>query len=148
MAHEQTEADEPTDAQVRAVSERTAAERRAHFQPVSPRWLRPTRDRVRGVPGGETAWKALIAVLGAVVVAFGIVLIPLPGPGWAVVFVGLAIWATEFHWAHRTLRHARGMVSRWTGWVKRQSAWVRGLLAVAGVLFVGLVAYLAIEYAT
>jgi uncharacterized protein (TIGR02611 family) len=27
----------------------------------------------------------------------------LPGPGWAVIFLGLAVLATEYAWAHRLL---------------------------------------------
>ena len=27
----------------------------------------------------------------------------LPGPGWPVIFAGMALWATEFRWAQRVL---------------------------------------------
>ena len=42
--------------------------------------------------------------VGTVVTILGIVLIPYPGPGWAVVFLGLLILSQEFEWAAR-LRH-------------------------------------------
>ena len=84
--------------------------------PVHPRrWrrfqarARLVRQRVRAVPGGQAFLKVVIAALGAAVVALGLVLVPLPGPGWAIVFGGLAIWAIEFAWAARLL-----------GWVRRQ----------------------------
>ncbi len=32
---------------------------------------------------------------------FGVRLVPLPGPGWLIVFLGLAILGTEFAWARR-----------------------------------------------
>src|SRR5689334_22172868 len=67
------------------------------------------RSRIRAVPGGRTFLRVTIATLGAAVVALGLVLVPLPGPGWAIVFFGLAIWALEFAWAARLL-----------GWVRRQ----------------------------
>ena len=40
--------------------------------------------------------------------AVGILAIPYPGPGWAIVFLGLAILATEFEWAHRLLHVHQG----------------------------------------
>jgi uncharacterized protein (TIGR02611 family) len=48
-----------------------------------------------------------ILVVGLAVVAIGIVMIPAPGPGWAVVFAGLAILATEFTWAEILLDRAK-----------------------------------------
>ena len=33
----------------------------------------------------------------------GLALIPLPGPGWAIVFVGLGMLALEFKWAERLM---------------------------------------------
>ena len=80
-------------------------------------------------------------MLGALVVLGGIVLIPLPGPGWLIVFGGLALLATEFEWADRLLQFARDKVLGWTNWVTRQSLMVRGaiglgsLLAVAGAVW-------------
>lgn len=45
--------------------------------------------------------KAGVAVAGVVVILVGIPLIPLFGPGWLIVFTGLAILASEFEWAGR-----------------------------------------------
>jgi uncharacterized protein (TIGR02611 family) len=45
--------------------------------------------------------KPLVFVLGFTIVATGIVLLPLPGPGWLVIFAGFAILATEFEFAER-----------------------------------------------
>ncbi len=42
-----------------------------------------------------------IAIVGVTVILIGIPLIPLIGPGWLIVFTGLAILATEFEWARR-----------------------------------------------
>lgn len=44
---------------------------------------------------------------GFALVALGIVLMPLPGPGWAIVAGGLALLATEFEWANRLLQEVR-----------------------------------------
>jgi uncharacterized protein (TIGR02611 family) len=103
--------------------------------------LRPVRDRVRRVPGGATIWSVLIGVIGGLIVVVGLLLIPLPGPGWALVFVGLAVWATEFRWAQRLLRYARGLVRSWTNWAKRQSLVIRLLLGLVGLLVLVGLAY-------
>lgn len=42
--------------------------------------------------------------LGAALVPIGIVLIPLPGPGFLLIGVGLGILSLEFHWPRRMLR--------------------------------------------
>lgn len=48
-----------------------------------------------------------VLVLGGVVLVGGLALLVLPGPGFIVVAVGLAILATEFAWAERYLGAAR-----------------------------------------
>jgi len=53
------------------------------------------------------ARKVVVAVIGATVLAIGIVLIVLPGPAFIVIPLGLAILATEFLWAGRLLRRVR-----------------------------------------
>jgi uncharacterized protein (TIGR02611 family) len=111
------------------------------FQPRPPRWLRPVRDRVRCVPGGATIWRLLIGTVGTVIVVIGLLLIPLPGPGWALVFVGLAVWATEFHWAYRLLQFGRRVLRNWTDWAKRQSLLVRLLIGLMGLLVLAGLAY-------
>jgi uncharacterized protein (TIGR02611 family) len=45
--------------------------------------------------------KPFIFLLGFTVVGTGIVLLPLPGPGWVVIFAGFAILASEFEFAER-----------------------------------------------
>ncbi|HEV2886243.1 MAG TPA: TIGR02611 family protein [Jatrophihabitans sp.] len=111
------------------------------FEPRPPKWLRPIRDRVRCVPGGAMIWKLLIGTIGGIIVVIGLLLIPLPGPGWALVFVGLAVWATEFHWAYRLLRFGRRVLRDWTAWAKRQSLLIRLLLGLLGLLVLAAAAY-------
>jgi uncharacterized protein (TIGR02611 family) len=74
-------------------------------------------------------------VVGALVLVAGIVAIPYPGPGWLIVFAGLAILATEFIWARRVLDYARGKYDAWTDWLKAQRLWVRlAVLAATGLV--------------
>jgi uncharacterized protein (TIGR02611 family) len=69
------------------------------------------------------------------VLAAGIIAIPYPGPGWLIVFGGLAILASEFTWARRVLHFARGKYDAWTAWLSRQSLLVRiAVLAATGLV--------------
>jgi uncharacterized protein (TIGR02611 family) len=81
--------------------------------------------------------RVLIGLIGGVVVLMGVIMIPYPGPGWLVVFAGLAILATEFAFARHVLEYARDRYDRWAEWLKGQSWWIRVLvLAVTGVVIV------------
>lgn len=53
-----------------------------------------------------------VTIAGFTVLIVGIVLIPLPGPGWLIVFGGLAILATEYVWARRLLNYAKAKVGQ------------------------------------
>ncbi|MEV8568827.1 TIGR02611 family protein [Streptomyces sp. NPDC051322] len=57
------------------------------------------------------SWQVGVFLLGLAVVAGGVVLLPLPGPGWVVIFGGMAIWATEFVWAQLVLRWTKRKVT-------------------------------------
>jgi len=83
------------------------------------------------------AKKLIIGIVGGLVVVVGIIAIPYPGPGWLIVFAGLAILATEFEWAGRLLEFARSKYDAWVDWLKRQSLFVRLLvLALTAVVIV------------
>jgi len=84
----------------------------------------------------DLVYRVAVGVLGTAIVVGGIALIPLPGPGWLIVFAGLALLATEFAWAGRLLDYARDKVRGWTGWVTRQSVLVRGAIGLGGLLAV------------
>ncbi|MFF2962744.1 TIGR02611 family protein [Streptomyces sp. NPDC057963] len=57
------------------------------------------------------SWQVGVFVIGLAVVVAGIIMLPLPGPGWLVIFGGMAIWATEFVWAQLVLRWTRRKVT-------------------------------------
>ncbi|MFD9130708.1 TIGR02611 family protein [Kitasatospora sp. NPDC059571] len=59
----------------------------------------------------HVSWQVAVFVVGLAVVGAGVVLLPLPGPGWVVIFLGMGIWATEFVWAQLVLRWTRRKVS-------------------------------------
>ena len=49
------------------------------------------------------AYRIAFMVLAFVIVLGGLALVPLPGPGWAIVFVGLGMLALEFKWAENLM---------------------------------------------
>jgi len=59
----------------------------------------------------KAARRIVIAVLGATVIAIGIVMIIAPGPAIVVIPMGLAILGIEFAWARLWLRKLRKMIS-------------------------------------
>ncbi|MBT3151989.1 TIGR02611 family protein [Streptomyces sp. CHD11] len=56
-------------------------------------------------------WQVGVFVVGLAVVAAGAAMLVLPGPGWVVIFGGMAIWATEFVWAQLVLRWTKRKVT-------------------------------------
>jgi uncharacterized protein (TIGR02611 family) len=93
------------------------------------------RARVHRIPGGRIVWRVLIGLVGTGVVLVGVVMLPLPGPGWLTIFLGLGILATEFTWAQRLLGQVRAFVAAWTSWVARQPWWGQALIGALGLAF-------------
>jgi uncharacterized protein (TIGR02611 family) len=104
------------------------------------RRLSATRDRIKRTRGGAMTYRIAITLLGLAIIVVGVILLPLPGPGWLIIFGGLALLASEYEWAARLLRYARDQVSRWTDWVQTRS---RPLQALIGLGFLILAAALA-----
>lgn len=69
--------------------------------------------------------KVLVGIVGGLVVLIGLVLVPYPGPGWLIVFGGLAILASEFEFAAKVLEFAKGKYDAWAAWLKRQNIFVK-----------------------
>ena len=82
-------------------------------------------DGSPGAPVGRRPLRAVarrlaVAVLGGLVVLVGLLLVPLPGPGWAVVVLGLSFLGREFPWAARLSTWARGRVREAVRRVRRR----------------------------
>ncbi|HEY6575402.1 MAG TPA: TIGR02611 family protein [Mycobacterium sp.] len=100
------------------------------------RWAR-WRDALRHRPAADFTYRVVVAIVGLAVLGVGILAIPYPGPGWAIVFIGLAILATEFKWARLALKFTRERYDQVMAWFKRQGLWVQALgvaLTAAAVL--------------
>ncbi|MFF4417213.1 TIGR02611 family protein [Streptosporangium sp. NPDC001559] len=100
-------------------------------------WL----DGVRSTRTGRLTLKIVIGVIGSVLVVAGLIMVPFPGPGWLVVFAGLAVLATEFHWAHRLLQFGRRTLAAWTAWLGRQGWTVKILVVLAAAATAMVIVY-------
>ena len=90
------------------------------------RVLRRARAWVERHPRIRFAYRFAVALLGATVAIVGLILVPLPGPGWLIVFLGIAILGTEFpaanrlgQWLKRVLAKA---LARWKSWRASRAA--------------------------
>lgn len=88
------------------------------------------------------AYRTGVFVFGWLIVLAGLAMLFLPGPGWAAIFIGLAVLATEYAWAHRLLGSAKERARRAKGRAmdpaRRRQTTVLGIavaLAAAGVAY-------------
>jgi uncharacterized protein (TIGR02611 family) len=96
------------------------------------------------LPGGHHLWRIAVALVGLAVVVAGAIMLVVPGPGWAVIFLGIGIWATEFPWARALLKAARRWVGSMTSWIRRRPVWLWIVVGVACVLLVAAVVLLVV----
>ena len=85
---------------------------------------------------GEVSYKLarriVVAVIGGTVLVGGIIMLVTPGPGLAIVLLGLAILAIEFAWAKLWLDKVRHSVTREgreelrNHYTRLRSRWFRG----------------------
>ncbi|MCK2220490.1 TIGR02611 family protein [Actinomadura sp. ATCC 31491] len=113
------------------------SDRREGFQG----WL----DGIRATRTGALTLKIVIGVIGAVMIVGGLIMVPFPGPGWLVVFAGLAVLATEFHWAHKVLEFGKRTLHAWTQWYKRQGWTVRIVVLVVTVAAAAVIVYFGLR---
>jgi len=94
------------------------------------------RRRIRANRTSLLVYRGVVFTVGLVLVLGGLALVPLPGPGWLIVILGIAVWASEFEPAARLLDFVKDNVRRWERWVRRQPWWVQGLVALVTFAFV------------
>lgn len=93
---------------------------------------------------GHIVWRIFLVALGAVIAVGSFVLAPLPGPGWATVFIGLMILAGEllpaarfFDWLEVQLRKL---------WWFTRKVWKSSVLGKVAVVVVAAALAAAIIY--
>lgn len=88
---------------------------RAH--PIRQRIERYQRWAHDGSPLRRVVVRALVAVIGCVLLVSGVAMLVLPGPGWVFIFLGIGVWSMEFDWAHRLNQWALKKLSvAWARW--------------------------------
>ncbi|MEU9371425.1 TIGR02611 family protein [Streptomyces avermitilis] len=98
-----TGSDEP--GEVAVAADETSAERGLGSR--APKFIKARRAL-------HLSWQVGVFIVGLAVVVAGVIMLPLPGPGWLVIFGGMAIWATEFVWAQLVLRWTKRKVTEAT----------------------------------
>ena len=126
-------------------SEKTDTRATLGSKPDSRTGIRAIIAAIRAHPTGSVAFRTAIAILGGLVVALGLALVPLPGPGWLIVFFGLSIWAVEFVWARHLLQYGRRKLGAWTAWISLQPWPVKALVGAIGLVFVAAVVWLTLK---
>ncbi|WP_249138536.1 TIGR02611 family protein [Phycicoccus avicenniae] len=99
------------------------------------------RRRVRANPATYRVYRLVVGVVGSILVVGGLALVPLPGPGWLIVIIGLAVLSTEFERAQRLLGFVRTNVRAWERWMARQAWYVQGVVGLLTFAFVAAVVW-------
>ena len=108
---------------------------------------RGRRDRLRATPGLREAYRVGVFVLGLLCIGIGLALAVLPGPlTIPPVLLGLWIWSTEFHFAHKLFEQFQE---------KAQEAWAHAkrkprssaAITVAGLAGAGVAIWAVQHYA-
>ena len=64
--------------------------------------------------------RAGVAVVGGAIVLLGLLLVPLPGPGWVIVFAGTTVLGQEFPWAARLSDVLQRRLQVAAQWIRRR----------------------------
>jgi uncharacterized protein (TIGR02611 family) len=117
----------------------------------SEEWQKPNSSRaarvvanLRRTRTGRLALRIGIGAAGALIIAVGIILLPLPGPGWVIIFAGLALWSVEFEWARRLRRFTLRKFMEWTRWYTARGWLVRIVVGIATAVIVAAIVVLSL----
>jgi uncharacterized protein (TIGR02611 family) len=87
-------------------------------------------------------YRLVFAIAGFTVLAVGLAMLVLPGPGLVVIVIGLTLLALEFAWAERMLERTVDRMERARLVTREATRWQKtfGVLAVAAALGAAIVA--------
>jgi uncharacterized protein (TIGR02611 family) len=94
-----------------------AAEPRHRF-----RWFHDARAWIRARPHVHLPYRILVGIVGGLIIIIGLILVPLPGPGWLIVFIGLTVLASEFAFFHRISTWLKARLHRFWDWVRQHGS--------------------------
>lgn len=69
------------------------------------------RDAARTNRALDATWKLIVLVVGMSLLGLGIFFLLFPGPGWAIIILGLVILASEYSWANSLLHPVKRFTS-------------------------------------
>ena len=95
------------------------------IEPDEDRWR--WRRKIRQNPRQLAVYRVAVAIAGLILVALGFVTGPIPGPGGIpLVLLGLAIWSSEFEWAHKLMMWFKSQLHRFRQWSRARQVlfWV------------------------
>jgi uncharacterized protein (TIGR02611 family) len=99
------------------------------------RWRRKIREDKRKL----AVYRVAVGLFGLILIALGFVSGPIPGPGGIpLILLGLAVWSSEFEWAHQLMMWFKKELHRYR-------TWSRGKQVLFWVVFFaccGLIGYL------
>lgn len=95
--------------------------------------IRRLRERRERHKQRSRLYRGVVAVIGVVVILVGLALVPLPGPGWLIVALGVGILALEFDRAERLLERILDRLESTTESLSPVQRALLIVLAVAGV---------------
>ena len=90
--------------------------------------------------------RILIGLAGWAVILVGIVLIPFPGPGWVIVFIGFSILASEFDWAKEAKEWVHDTYEKWRKWYFSQSFLIQFCFSILSFATAVLIVWLVNGY--
>ena len=88
------------------IAEEVVADIEGAMESTLPMHLR-MQAWARRRPVTHAVWRAAVLLVGLTVLAAGVAMLALPGPGWVAIFLGLVILSSEFAWAHRLAQPLR-----------------------------------------
>lgn len=124
--------------------------RRRRYRKSDPRYT-PEHDfkwraRIRANPQSYLVYRWVVFAVGLIIVVVGLALVPLPGPGWFIVILGLLIWASEFERAQRLLDFVRERLLWWNVWIMSKGWPMRLLLGLLTFAFVCAVVWTVVKF--
>lgn len=90
--------------------------------------------------------RIVVGFAGWLVILVGAVLIPFPGPGWVIVFIGFSILASEFDWAKDAKHWVEGKYNAWRKWFMHQSFWIQLVFGILTFLTASVIVWLVNGY--
>lgn len=105
-------------------------------------WMHRLRDRKEHHKRRSRLYRISFAIAGALVIIVGLALVPLPGPGWLVVAVGVFMLALEFDRAERLLEKILDRLEDVSEQARSAGPWAKAGLAILAAA--GLAATIAV----